>query len=209
HQYCVYTSPELPRNWGLILSFIWATAPGTSPRLQSTPVTFPLFQPMPLGRARAPFDHAEWLFEIKHDGFRALLYSDNTGVRLVSRNGNTFKSFPGLCDGLMRDLRGRRCVLDGEIVCLDGQGRSQFRDLLFHRAEPRFYAFDVLWDQHARTDDEVERRRFHNAEDTRYLPLADRKQRLRVIVPRKAERLLFVDHIDEYGTGFFRLACDH
>jgi len=164
---------------------------------------------MPLGRARAPFDHAEWLFEIKHDGFRALLYSDNTGVRLVSRNGNTFKSFPGLCDGLMRDLRGRRCVLDGEIVCLDGQGRSQFRDLLFHRAEPRFYAFDVLWDQHARTDDEVERRRFHNAEDTRYLPLADRKQRLRVIVPRKAERLLFVDHIDEYGTGFFRLACDH
>ncbi len=41
------------------------------------------------------------------------------GVRLVSRNGNTLKSFPALCEGLARDLKGCRCVLDGEIVCLD------------------------------------------------------------------------------------------
>jgi len=74
---------------------------------------------MPLERAREPFSHPEGLYEIKHDGFRALLYSDSTGVRLVSRNGNTFKSFPRPCDGLQRDLKGRRCVLDGEIVCLD------------------------------------------------------------------------------------------
>jgi bifunctional non-homologous end joining protein LigD len=64
----------------------------------------------------------DWLFEVKWDGFRALLYSDNYGVRLVSRNGNTFKSFPRLCEGLARDLKGRRCVLDGEIVCLDPSG---------------------------------------------------------------------------------------
>ena len=43
---------------------------------------------MPLDRAREPFSHPEWLYEIKHDGFRALLYSDSHGVRLVSRNGN-------------------------------------------------------------------------------------------------------------------------
>jgi bifunctional non-homologous end joining protein LigD len=53
-----------------------------------------LFQPMPLRRS-APFTHSDWLFEIKWDGFRALLYSDNDDVRLVSRNGNTFKpEFP-------------------------------------------------------------------------------------------------------------------
>lgn len=69
---------------------------------------------MPLGRVRNPFSHRDWLFELKHDGFRALLYSDSSGVHLVSRNGNTFKSFPNLCDGLKRDLKGRRCVLDGE-----------------------------------------------------------------------------------------------
>src|SRR6266704_236206 len=56
---------------------------------------------------------------------RSLLYSDSDGVRLVSRNGNLFKSFPGLCEGLARDLKGRRCVLDGEIVCLDPQGKPQ------------------------------------------------------------------------------------
>jgi hypothetical protein len=26
---------------------------------------------MPLGRRRDPFDHPEWIFELKHDGFRA------------------------------------------------------------------------------------------------------------------------------------------
>jgi bifunctional non-homologous end joining protein LigD len=79
---------------------------------------------MPLGRARVPFSHPDWLFEVKWDGFRALAYSDADGVRLVSRNGNTFKSFPHLCDGLVRELRGRRCVLDGEIVCLDTGGNQ-------------------------------------------------------------------------------------
>ena len=96
----------------------------------------PYFQPLPLSRARAPFSHPDWIFEIKWDGFRALLHSDKDGVRLISRNGNTFKSFPGLSDGVARDLKGRRCVLDGEIVCLDSNGKPQFRDLLFRRAEP-------------------------------------------------------------------------
>jgi ATP-dependent DNA ligase len=90
-------------------------------------VRLPQFQPLPLDRARAPFSHPDWIFEIKWDGFRSLLYSDETGVRLVSRNGNTFKSFTGLCEGLARDLKGRRCILDGEIVCLDSQGKPQFR----------------------------------------------------------------------------------
>jgi bifunctional non-homologous end joining protein LigD len=101
-----------------------------------------------LGRVRAPCCHPDWIFEIEWDGFRALLYSDQGGVRLVSRNGNTFKSFSGLCEGLARDLKGRHCILDGEIVCLDSDGKPQFRELLFHRTEPLFYAFDILWDEH-------------------------------------------------------------
>ena len=113
---------------------------------------------MPPGRARAPFSHPNWIYEVRN-GFRAVLYSYEVGVRLVSRNGNTFQSFPGLCEALGRDLKGRRCVLDGEIVCLDADGRPQFRDLLFRRAEPLFYAFDILWDEHAKTDDDEGNRR--------------------------------------------------
>jgi ATP-dependent DNA ligase len=41
-------------------------------------VSFPHFQPLPLSHARAPFSHPDWLFEIKWDGFRALLHSDKT-----------------------------------------------------------------------------------------------------------------------------------
>jgi ATP dependent DNA ligase domain len=162
------------------------------------PVPLPPFQPMPLSRARAPFSHPHWIFEIKWDGFRALLYPDKDGVRLISRNGNTFKSFPGLCEGLARDLNGRRCVLDGEIVCLDSHGMPQFRDLLFRRTEPLFYAFDMLWDEHAKSDDEEEMRRFRNGEDLRYLPLIDRKLRLHAVVPKQGERLLYCDHIPRW-----------
>ena len=167
-----------------------------------------LFQPMPLSRRAEPFNHPDWLFEIKWDGFRALLDPDGEGVRLVSRNGNAFKSFPSLCEGLARDLKGRRCVLDGEIVCLDSHGKPQFKNLLFRRAEPVFYAFDILWDEHARSDDEDEMRRFRNGEDTRYLPLSDRKLRLRRVVPKRGERLLYCDHVEENGEALFELACE-
>lgn len=169
----------------------------------------PLFLPLPLSRARASFSHPDWLFEVKWDGFRALLHSDTHGVRLVSRNGHTFKGFPALCEGLARDLMGRGCVLDGEIVCLDAQGKPQFLDLLFRRAEPRFIVFDILWDEHAKSDNEEETRRFRNGEDLRYLPLTDRKLRLRAVVPKRGERLLYCDHISADGEGLFRLACQH
>jgi bifunctional non-homologous end joining protein LigD len=172
-------------------------------------VPLPYFHPLPLSRARAPFSHPDWLFEIKWDGFRALLHSGEEGVRLVSRKANTFKSFPDLCEGLARDLKGRRCVLDGEIVCLDPNGKPQFRDLLFRRAEPLFYAFDILWDEQGKADDEQESQRFRNGEDLRYLPLVDRKLRLHAVMPKRGERLLYCDHIDADGEGLFRLACEN
>jgi bifunctional non-homologous end joining protein LigD len=167
------------------------------------------FHPLPLSRVSAPFSNPSWLFEIKWDGFRAVLYSDESGVRLISRNGNRFQSFFALCEGLARDLKGRRCVLDGEIVCLDPHGKPQFRDLLFRRAEPIFYAFDILWDEHAKTDDDEKNGRFRNGEDLRYLPLIDRKLRLHAVVPKRGERLLYCDHIDQEGEGLFRLACEN
>jgi ATP-dependent DNA ligase len=62
----------------------------------------------------------------------------------VSRKGNEFKSFPALNVALPNECRAARAVVDGEIVCLDDSGVSQFSNLLFRRHEPRFYAFDLL-----------------------------------------------------------------
>jgi bifunctional non-homologous end joining protein LigD len=150
---------------------------------------------MPLGRAREPFSHPEWLYEIKWDGFRSLAYVHKGQCRLISRNANQFKSFPALVEHLPAELRARSAILDGEIVCLDRHGKTQFKDLLFRRGEPRFYAFDLLW-----ADD---------GDDLRYLPLIDRKLRLRSVVPNHGERLLYCDHVDGDGEKLFRLAVEH
>jgi len=77
------------------------------------------FQPMPLTRKAEPFNHPDWLFEVKWDGFRCLAYIEHGRCRLVSRNGNEFKSFPTLNSALPQECHTKRAVLDGEIVCLD------------------------------------------------------------------------------------------
>src|SRR5436309_10236707 len=152
-----------------------------------------LLQPMPLARRAKPFNDPDWAFEIKWDGFRSLAYIEGDRCRLVSRNSKEFKSFPPLNLALPLECRAQRAVLDGEIVYLDESGNSQFSNLLFRRGEPRFYAFDLLW---------------CNGEDLRYLPLTERKQRLRGIMPTHSERLLYCDHVEGMGQELFQLACE-
>jgi hypothetical protein len=62
----------------------------------------------------------------------------------VSRNGHTFKHGPHLCEELAHAVKAHDAVIDGEIVCLDARGRSNFKSLLFRREWPYFYAFDLL-----------------------------------------------------------------
>ena len=151
------------------------------------------FQTLPLTRRPKPFSHPDWLFEIKHDGFRALAYRDPSGVRLISRNGNGFSSFTELAGGIEFALKVKHAVLDGEIVCLDDNGCSQFTQLLFRRGTPRFCAFDLL---------------YLDGKDLRQLPLIERKRALRRIVPASSPFLMFVDHVDGEGERLFQLACE-
>jgi bifunctional non-homologous end joining protein LigD len=81
---------------------------------------------MPLVRVPAPFDHADWVYEIKCDGFRALASVDGHICRLVSRRGHEFRKFTLLAEEIAHSVRSRRAVLDGEIVCLGPDGRSCF-----------------------------------------------------------------------------------
>src|SRR5215218_404821 len=60
---------------------------------------------MPLLRLPEPFDHPDWLFEVKHDGFRALAHVDGHHCTLVSRNGHTFKHWPHLCEELAHAVK--------------------------------------------------------------------------------------------------------
>ena len=147
---------------------------------------------MPLLRLPEPFDHPDWLFEVKHDGFRALAHIDGHYCNLVSRNGHTFKHGLQLCEELALAVKARDAVIDGEIVWLDARGRSDFKSLLFRRDWPFFYPFDLL---------------AVDGEDLREWPLVERKRRLRRLIPSVPTRLLYVDHVEARGRGFFEVAC--
>ena len=144
---------------------------------------------MPLARLHAPFDHPDWLFELKYDGWRALAYVENGKCRLVSRRGNAFKRFQDLCATIAAALPAR-AVLDGEIACLDREGRPQFYELMRRKMAPTFCAFDLLW---------------LNGRDLRVLPLLERKRHLQQLI---RPPLLFVDHVESRGVDLFRAACD-
>ena len=92
----------------------------------------PQFTPAELIRRPEPFDHDEYIFELKMDGFGALAFVGEDQTRLVSRRGNVYESFPDLCAAIHIDLDSE-AILDGEIVCLDSEGRSQFYELLRRR----------------------------------------------------------------------------
>ena len=82
-----------------------------------------------LSLVRQPFDHPDFLFELKHDGFRALAHIWDGQCELVSRKRNAYKSFQNLRDNLAK-LKVKNAVIDGEIVCLDSEGRSIFNELM-------------------------------------------------------------------------------
>jgi bifunctional non-homologous end joining protein LigD len=104
--------------------------PPNPTRSHRAPTALPQVTPLILKRLAEAFDHADWLFELKYDGFRALLEIDKAGARLVSRNRNRFRHLDPLAAALAKRLRVTNAVLDGEVCCADETGRPIFLDLL-------------------------------------------------------------------------------
>jgi bifunctional non-homologous end joining protein LigD len=153
------------------------------------------FEPMRLTRRIEPFDHPDWIFELKLDGFRALAYLDNGKGDLVSRNRNTFASFRKLAADIAESFQGTNAILDGEIVSLDRHGRPQFEDLMFRRGELFFVAFDAI---------------YLDGADLRFLPLIERKRRLKAALPDRSidSRLRYHSHVERHGKALFKLTCE-
>ena len=141
------------------------------------------FTPMRLNRSGEPFSSPDWVFELKYDGFCALAEIEYGRCRLISRNGNAFATFKDLAPRIGRLFPRNRVVLDGEIVCMDESGRPQFTSLLYHRGEPSFIAFDLLYD---------------TGNDLRREQLLDRKAALRRLLGhvRRDEPLMYADHME-------------
>ena len=127
----------------------------------SIPFTLPM-ECLPV--ARLP-EGAEWIYELKLDGYRAQAIRDSTGVRVLSRNGKDLtKKYPLLVRDL-NDAIAADSALDGELVAFDDAGLPSFNALQNATRETNvvFFAFDVLVSE---------------GKDVKMLPLRSRKDLL-------------------------------
>ena len=90
----------------------------------------------------------EWLYELKLDGYRALVIKDGDQISILSRNAkNLTRMYPSIVAAARR-LKLAQVVMDGELVALDEHGRPSFQALQHRGEHPGhlivFYAFDLL-----------------------------------------------------------------
>ena len=90
----------------------------------------------------------DWIYEVKLDGYRALLLKNGAQLQIRSRNDRDLTmAYPSVA-AAGRRLRADRAVVDGEIVAVDEHGHPSFQALQHRAAHPNhaivFYAFDLL-----------------------------------------------------------------
>jgi bifunctional non-homologous end joining protein LigD len=149
-------------------------------------------QPMLATLVDAPFDGRDWVFESKWDGFRIVAAIEKRSVTLYSRNGlivsDNYMPIAKALEKLKSDA-----VIDGELVAIDEHGISRFQLLqnaLNTASNLRYCVFDVM---------------FLGGKDLRGLPLFERKERLRALLP-KDPLLIYSEHLPEHGKRYFREA---
>lgn len=153
---------------------------------------------LPTKRAK-PFNHPDWIYELKHDGYRVLAIWDGKAGKLLSRRGNDLLPwFPEIASDLVKL---QEIAIDGELVIQDTDGRPDFHKLrgrcairdpgrIARTAIERpaaVFAFDLLaWD----------------GADYRAHALVKRKALLHKLV-KPLKRICYTQHIGENGERLF------
>jgi DNA ligase D-like protein (predicted ligase) len=148
------------------------------------------------------FSNPAWVYEVKLDGQRSLLFRKGSSIRLMTRNQKDRTShYPELVEGIegaaVADL-----VADGEIVAFDGE-RTSFSRLQARMGNPRptsgemraipvrMVIFDLLW---------------FGGYDLTALPLVARKDVLRHAFTFD-DPIGYSEHIEGDGEPAYRAAC--
>src|SRR5579863_3465956 len=182
-----------------------ATAKPTRPAAKPTPPAPPVMvakmpsfvEPQLAKLTDVPPEGSDWVHEVKLDGYRAQLRVSGGESRVSTRAGLDWtERFAAVSKdaGVLSD-----CMIDGEIVALDAQGLPRFDALQAALSEGKsedlvFFAFDLL---------------FEGREDLRTLPLADRKERLKILLGARgvSRRLHFVAHLQSNARDVYLSAC--
>jgi bifunctional non-homologous end joining protein LigD len=143
-----------------------------------------------------PFSSPDWLYEIKHDGFRCLAGiepgepGDVARVQLRTKTGTDCTAwFPEIARGLAV-IPGGPHIIDGEAAVLGADGVSDFNRMMERARRRRWYsgappvalcAFDLL---------------LHTGEPVLQLPLVERKARLEALLaPCARVAVMFVGEL--------------
>lgn len=142
-------------------------------------------------------DGADWLHEIKYDGYRVLCRLEDGRVRLLTRSGLDWtEKFAAIAQAVAA-LPCRQAMLDGEVVVLDASGASDFAALQQALSASRshelaLFAFDLL---------------YLDGHDLMQARLDERKAALARLLAGTGAPLYYSDHIEGRGRDFAAKAC--
>ncbi|CDX12577.1 DNA ligase D [Mesorhizobium plurifarium] len=145
---------------------------------------------------RAPAD-ADWLHEIKYDGYRTELVIEGGQARAFTRRGYDWSHRYKRIVQAAANLPVKSAILDGEAVVLGKTGLPDFQALERELGNPNsskiiFFAFDLL---------------HLNGRDLRQQPLIERKAALQSLLQETAPTLTYAEHLDLGGKDVFDHAC--
>ncbi|WP_413580582.1 DNA ligase D [Bdellovibrio sp. HCB288] len=142
---------------------------------------------------------SEWLHELKFDGYRMQAHVNGQQVQLYTRSGQNWSTkFPEIVAAL-KDLDLDGAVIDGEMVVLDKDGRSDFQ-LLQNAIKSEnsrnmyYYAFDLL---------------AIDGKDLRSLELGQRRDEMQKYIKKSVSRIRFSSEFDGSGKSLLALAKRH
>jgi bifunctional non-homologous end joining protein LigD len=173
-----------PKNW-LLLKKREDGAQAPRKRRRYAPMLATLAKDVPTGD--------EWVFEVKWDGYRAIVDVYGGEATLTSRRGNDLTArFESVAKAIERAMKTPDCVLDGEVCALDEEGRATFSAMQQGKTGTRyvFVAFDLL---------ELE------GEPLIDLPLTERQKRLEALIDRRS-RTVQVSEAFADGQALYKAA---
>src|SRR5215467_13522767 len=145
-------------------------------------------------KASKPSSGADWVHEIKHDGYRLIVRRDGPTVRLYTRNAYDWTTRLPAIAAAAQWIRAKSFTIDGEAVVLGPDGLSRFDELRRREAahSAMLYAFDLIE---------------HDGRDLRDLPFLDRKAALARLLRDTEASMLLNEHVAGDGPTMFEHAC--
>ncbi len=138
-----------------------------------------------------PAADANWVYELKYDGFRAITAIAGGTIAMWSRNQlDLAPRFPGVAQAVAK-LKVAAVVLDGEIVAVDEHGVPRFQ-LLQGGGREKLVLFDILW---------------LDGRDLRRLPYEERRATLEKVLKRAPAGVALAEQFNAGGEESLKRAA--